>query len=238
MAESSKKNTGRLVVVQCRFGSSRLPGKALYPLAGLPMVAFLLRRLKQGLPGDGFGLVLATSRGPEDDAVAAWGREEGAAVFRGEADDVLARFLGCLAEHPAEIVVRVTADNPLTCPRLLAWAVARAEEEGADYLFPRNLPRGAAVDVFSADALRRLGREARQSEEREHINKYILDNPERFKVVRPEVAGRQARPELSLTVDTIEDWRLIRSIFRPQDAEPWRMELEETVDRLDRLAVR
>ena len=57
-----------LVVVQARMGSTRLPGKVLKPLAGRPMLAFMLERLG-GL--DAGLVVLATSDDPRDDPVAA-----------------------------------------------------------------------------------------------------------------------------------------------------------------------
>lgn len=35
-----------LIIIQCRFSSTRLPGKVLYPLNGLPILVFLIRRIK------------------------------------------------------------------------------------------------------------------------------------------------------------------------------------------------
>ena len=45
--------------------------------------------------------------------------------------------------------------------------------------------------------------------EREHINKYILDCPEDFKVKRMLVNGAVYRPELRMAVDTFEDWQRV-----------------------------
>lgn len=226
-----------LVVVQCRSESRRLPAKALYPVAGIPMLAFLLRRLRSGLDEKDFRIVLATTRRPADDVLAVWGEREGVAVVRGEENDVLARFSQCLARFPSPLVVRVTADNPLTCPQALRWAVRIARRSGADYVQCRNLPHGAAVDVFGARALKRLVDEARHSDEREHINLFIIRHPRRFKTLVLEVRGERCRPELSLTIDTMEDWQRISTALEGTGTKPWGISLREAIARLDRSVV-
>ncbi|NWH04943.1 cytidylyltransferase domain-containing protein [Desulfobacter latus] len=69
-----KKNN---IIIQCRFLSSRLPGKAMYPLRGIPILVFLIRRLKHFLSEEYFRLILATSDLSQDDPVAAWAKYEG-----------------------------------------------------------------------------------------------------------------------------------------------------------------
>lgn len=226
-----------LVVVQCRCESRRLPAKALYPLAGIPLLAFLLRRLRTGLGEEDFRIVLATTRRPADDALAVWGDREGVAVLRGAEDDVLGRFAQCLARFPSPLVVRVTADNPLTCPQALRGAVRAARRSGADYVQCLNLPHGTAVDVFRAEALMRLADEARQPDEREHINLYVLRHPRRFKTLVLDVRGGRCRPDLSLSVDTMEDWQRVNTALEGTGSKPWRISLREAIARLDRNSV-
>lgn len=226
-----------LIVIQCRYGSSRLPGKALYPLAGTPMLAFLIRRLAWGLAETPHRLVVATTTHRQDDAVAAWAAQEGAEVFRGPEDDVLGRYLGCLERFPAQTVVRVTADNPLTCPGLIIRSLDRAGAEGADYFYFQATPFGAGADVFSAEALKAAARRTDDDLDHEHINRFIINRPEGFKVSRPEIDPPLNRPDVRVTVDTPEDWRRLKDIFRPDEAEPWKLELNEAIERLDRRAV-
>ena len=226
-----------LVVVQCRSESRRLPAKALYPVAGVPLLAFLLRRLRSGLDENDFRVVLATTRRLADDTVAAWGEREGVAVVRGEANDVLARFVRCLLRFPSPLAVRVTADNPLTCPWALRRAVRAARRSGADYVQCRNMPHGTAVDVFSAGVLMRLADEARQPDEREHINLHILRHPRRFKTLVLDVRGKRRRPDLSLTVDTMEDWLRVSTALEGTGPKSWRISLGEAIARLDRSVV-
>jgi spore coat polysaccharide biosynthesis protein SpsF len=226
-------NPTTLIVVQCRYNSVRLPGKALYPLGGRPMLSFLLKRLRHGLTDSSYHLVLATTRNREDDIITAWGFAENVPVVRGDDQDVLKRYIHCLEAHPAEAVVRVTADNPLTGPDIIGQAVAVLCSEMAEYVHCRNMPCGAGVDVFTANVLRRLDHRATEPACREHINKFILDNPRLFTIGVLDAAPALARPDLRMTIDTAEDWQRLAALFSPEEDGPWRISLEEAITRMD-----
>ena len=222
-----------LIVVQCRYKSTRLEGKALYPLTGIPMLVFLFRRLQTGLPENTYRIILATTEFPQDDVIAAWGLEEGVEVFRGDEDDVLKRYVRCLKRYPAATVVRVTADNPLTCPEIIKSCVNYMQKNKVDYVQSQNHPRGAGVDVFTFDLLKTMDRETMDPYEREHLNAFVLNHPERFKIHFLTVQGENARPDLSMTVDTKNDWGNVNAVFKPEDKEPWRISLREVIVRMD-----
>ena len=71
-----------LIIIQCRFSSTRLPGKVLYPLNGLPILVFLIRRIKMANIKE--RIVVATTECPEDDIIVAWAEHENVAVVRGD----------------------------------------------------------------------------------------------------------------------------------------------------------
>ena len=62
-------------IVQARMGSSRLPGKSLMELAGMPLVGHVIHRLKASRRIA--AIVLATSTNPADDALADWAAAAG-----------------------------------------------------------------------------------------------------------------------------------------------------------------
>lgn len=199
-----------LVVVQARTGSTRLPGKVLMPLAGQPMLGFMLARLA-GVHAD--MVVVATSREPQDDAVASVAGEAGVAVVRGSERDVLSRFVDALDHYPADVVVRLTADCPLVDPSLVDEALAVSAGRAADYTsntLVRTYPDGLDVEVVRAGALREAAAEATDPVEREHVTPFVYRRPERYRlatVVGPELLGRER-----WTVDTIDDLARIREI--------------------------
>ncbi|WP_104530229.1 cytidylyltransferase domain-containing protein [Blastococcus saxobsidens] len=199
-------------VVQARMGSTRLPGKVLRPLAGRPVLSWVLRAARES--GSLDELVVATSTLPEDDAVEELAREVGAQVVRGPADDVLDRYLLALDAHPADAVVRLTADCPLIDPALVAMVVAmwRAAPASVDYLAttsPRSLPRGLDVELVTAEALRRAGREA-TGHDRAHVTSYVWSRPELFRVAGLVVTPSAA--DLRVTLDTPEDAALLDAV--------------------------
>jgi spore coat polysaccharide biosynthesis protein SpsF len=182
--------------------------------------------------------VVATTFRKDDDAVAACSRAEGANVIRGDEDDVLSRYMKCLSEYPSDVIIRVTADNPLTSPRALQEAVRHLADASLDYVQCRDFPYGTGVDVFSANMLEIMNHDARAALEREHINKYVLDNIKKFKVGFHRGTGVRRRPDLRMTIDVQEDLTSIRSLFLPGESEPWRITLAEAIERMDSHLVR
>ena len=230
------KNT--LVVIQCRFGSTRLPGKILYPLCGVPMVVFLLRRLKNGLTSKGFQLVLATTHNKEDDPVAKWSEQEGVPVVRGEEDNVLKRYVQCLEQFPTKSVIRVTGDNPLTCPQIIKDLVAKQNQCNAAYIGIEDFPYGSGADLFHAESLVEINnRHVCSPEEMEHINLYILNRPELFNTSYMCAKDKLCRPDIKVTVDTHEDWKILNSICSPDEINPWNISLEDAIERMDSYSV-
>ena len=232
-ADKSDLTRSHLVVVQCRYNSTRLPGKAMMILGGIPMLSFLLKRLKAGLPENRFKIMLATTENTADNMIANLGEEEKIEVLRGDENDVLKRYLKCLEVFPADIVVRVTADNPLTCPEVLECAVNEMIKRKVDYLKCENLPEGSGVDVFSARLLKQLGVQAKDPQEREHINMHVLKNKEKYNTYFLPFGGKHAHPSIRITVDTLEDLENVRSIFKQGDIEPWRISLLDIIKRMD-----
>lgn len=198
------------VVVQARMGSSRLPGKVLADLGGRPVLDLLLDRLA-ALPDT--TVVLATSDRDLDDPVAAHGERRGAAVVRGPEDDVLARFVLALDEHPADVVVRITADCPLVDPAVVAAAVAAHHETMADHtsnILHRTFPDGLDVEVVAAPVLRQAADEAVDPADREHVTPFVYHRPDRFRLVSVEAEPALGRERW--TLDTAADLDRLRAI--------------------------
>lgn len=201
---------GTLAILQARLSSSRLPGKVLMPLGGVPMIAFMIERLRRSRKID--RLVLATSDQPSDDLLAETAARLGLAVVRGPLDDVLGRFALALQSNPAAVVVRLTGDCPLIDPLVVDRVVACVTEGRADYASntsPPTYPDGLDCEAFRADLLIRADREARLPSEREHVTPWIRG-------LVGEGAGNVAcaadLSSLRWTVDYEDDLALVRSM--------------------------
>lgn len=203
-----------LVIIQARMNSSRLPGKVLLPLPlnGLTSVlGHVVARAKQLAAGQ--KVLVATSTLAADDPLAAAARALHVSVFRGNEQDVLGRFCGALAEVEAEVVVRITADNPAIDPNFMRAAVNHHEATRADYTLTTGLPLGTNIEVISANALRRAGAEATRPDEREHVTPYLRRHPELFRLETLPLAVAPAVAALRLTLDYPSDYALLHLLF-------------------------
>ena len=198
------------IILQARLGSSRLPGKALATVAGQTILAHCLRRLMFAGVAP---VVLATTDRPEDQALVDVARQLGASEFRGDADDVLARFVAAADAFGFESIIRATGDNPGTdiqAPGRLLAALRSAE---ADYVYEQGLPYGAAVEAVTFQALAQAAREATEPDDREHVTTYVRRNSQLFRVVQLPAPAPLRRPDVRLTVDTTDDLAHVREIF-------------------------
>lgn len=205
----------RVVIVQARMTSTRLPGKVLADLAGRPMLAQQIARLRRSTEAD--DIVIATTVNASDDGIVNLARKEGIRWFRGDEHDVLSRFVGAAREAAADVVVRVTADCPLIdageLDRVLRDLREHAHE--ADYasnIAERTYPRGLDTEAFFRDTLERVDRMGRSREAREHVTWFIhRERPELF--ARLSVKDTVNNSDLRWTVDTPEDLDVLRKIY-------------------------
>lgn len=181
---------------------------------GKPMLAALIERLREARAID--ELIVATTDQPTDDPIAALATEQGVACFRGSEMDVLDRFYRAASAHNADVIVRLTADNPLVDGELVSEAVDALlhATPALDYvcsLASGGFPLGLSVEVFTMPALTRAWREDRNAAWREHVTAFINQHPETFH--RRELTHQPDLSHLRLTVDTPQDLELIRRIF-------------------------
>jgi len=201
-----------VAVVQARMTSTRLPGKVLAELAGVPALHLQLGRLAECR--ELAGVVVATSTDPSDDAVVAAAAAVSIRVVRGPLDDVLGRYAIAARELGAKGLVRLTADCPVIAPEVVDEVVRRWREGDERYVAnviePRTYPVGMDTEVMDADALLAADAEATEAYDREHVTPWVRANPERF----PQAAVRLDPPaaDVRLTLDTPEDLEALRRV--------------------------
>jgi spore coat polysaccharide biosynthesis protein SpsF len=195
------------------MGSTRLPGKALAPMLGRPLLEVLLERVRRARRLK--TVLVATTRLARDDAIADLAGRAGAACFRGDEQDVLARYYGAAEAAGAGVVVRLTADCPLLAPEVIdrvveAFVAADGEVDMASNAPPkrRTYPDGMDVEAFSRAALERAHAQARSEADREHVTRYMYRC---FRVLELHLS----RPlgAVRLTVDEPADLERVREVL-------------------------
>jgi spore coat polysaccharide biosynthesis protein SpsF (cytidylyltransferase family) len=216
------------VGVQARMSSRRLPGKVLLPIAGKPMLGYLLDRLERcpGAPP----VVVVTSGGADDDPVAAFCSRRRVDCFRGDLENVASRFAAVAEQRGLDGFVRVCGDSPLLDGRLVERALHLLRQGGCDVVtnvFPRSYPPGQSVEAIRADAFRRACELMSQPEDFEHVTKVFYQHPARFRVRN--FTAPSAFGEVHLAVDTPEHLRLIEAVFRQMGRPHHEYGLDEVV---------
>jgi spore coat polysaccharide biosynthesis protein SpsF len=208
--------------IEARMTSSRLPGKVLMEAAGKPLLEHMIERLRRAQRLD--AIVVATTDQPASDPIVELAERLGAGWYRGSEEDVLARVLGAARAHDADVIVETSGDCPLIDPQLVDLVVERFLEGDVDYCsnrLERTYPVGMDTQAFPTAVLAEVDGLTDDPADREHVSLYIYEHPERYRLATVH-SGRPELGEVRLTVDTPEDFALVRAIFEelyPRDPE-------------------
>ena len=210
---TNKHNHPVIAIVQARMGSTRLPGKVMAEVSGKPVIQYVLERLKSVKNID--TIVLATSIKDRDNILCEFATSQSISFFRGDETDVLNRFLETSIAYQAQTIVRICGEDILLDPKIVENLIALHFDSNADYttnIIGRTFPEGLYAEVLSIDTLRSVAGKAIADDHREHVTKYILDNPNEYHIENIQSYGIYKKSWLDMSVDTIDDLERIRSI--------------------------
>ncbi len=219
--------------IQARMSSSRLSGKVLGPLAGKPVLAYLLERLERVRELD--FVVVATSSESSDEPIRDFCVRRGTACHAGSLADVARRFAEAARAHPCQGMLRCCADSPLLDLALVRRGLDLFREIGADVVtnvHPRSFPVGQSVEVVCTAAFLDAC-EGMQGEEREHCTLHFYNNPDRIRIINFDSGGHWEHR--SLAVDTADDRRRLERLAAAMDRPHWTYGWRELLDMEDAL---
>jgi len=197
------------VLLQTRIGSTRLPGKALLPLAGRTVLEHVLEALKS-VEVDVHAIVTDKDSFP---LFRDYARNAGFEIFEGPAEDVLARYCMAAEYYGVDTVVRGTGDNPCVSSRLANKNMAIHKKERLDLSRYSGAPLGTGVEIVETWALKESMTRSQDPYEHEHITTYLLRHRDEYKVREVEVPESCAFPGAHVTLDTMEDYRFLSTLY-------------------------
>ena len=202
-------------ILQARMTSTRLPGKALCPLAGVPLIEHIINRLKAVADLD--HIILAIPDSPSEIPLIETARRLDISVVKGPEEDVLQRFLMAAEQVNAQHVVRICGDNPLFDRQLTRSLIHTHLEQKADYTITcDSIPLGTGTEVARVDALKNIARTTTESKYREHVTTWFHDHPAEGIQPRVPAPGYLKNESYRLTVDTENDLAIYgRDIQKP-----------------------
>lgn len=200
-----------MALVQARMGSTRLPGKVMRPIKGIPMIELLLARLADSREVS--QIIVVTSMDERNASLVEHVEALGYICEQGSENDVLDRYFQAAKEHHADVIVRITGDCPLVDPDLVDMAISRYLAEDLDYLcnnYPPTYPDGLDIEIFSFKALKKAWEEATDPFDREHVTPY-LRRPGKFKTSA--IRNNKDLSALRWTVDEWVDFQVVERVF-------------------------
>lgn len=200
----------------------------MLPLAGVPLMEHVVKRAHAATLLN--YVCVATTDQPEDDALAAHAASlRNTDVYRGSADDVLARFYIAALRYPVDVLVRLTGDDPYKDPTLIdyaltaflhAWAEPDPTIGSPDYLHLGGVTwaLGTDVEVFTRKALTAAFNQATDPYDREHVTPWMERT---YGVWRLRDDTARATITTRHTIDTPEDYARAQAIYDAlYDADP------------------
>lgn len=204
-----------LALLQARMGSTRLPGKVLKELNGVPLIQVLINRVVSAKCLD--KLVVVTSTNSEDDALESYCNENNISVFRGSDWDVLDRFYSAAKHYGAtegDNIIRLTSDCPTHHSSAIDWVYEQFLKYGVDLFSnsneePHFLEDGFDVEVLKFSVLEDAFQNAKLHSEREHVIPYVKNSKKYALGFRK----MNDRCKFKLSVDTPADFAFVEALF-------------------------
>ena len=203
-------------VLAARTASKRLPGKALLTLGGIPMIEFIINRIKGSNLGGQF--IFATTTNQTDDYLAKLVENLSVHVFRGDENDLVKRYLDIAEKYSLKYLVRITGDCPFVDSFSLDYCLSQIDQKlDFDLWTTKNtFPTGLDFEVINCLSLQKAN-EKMTVNEKEHLTLAFYKNQiEKNYIIKdfqpPESWGLSSE---TFTVDTFDDYiKVIKIIER------------------------
>lgn len=224
-----------VAIIQARTGSTRLPGKVLKKVDGIPLLKYMVERVRKSLLID--KLVIATTTLKQDDIIIEFCDEFKVEHFRGNINDLVSRYFECATKYSAATIVRLTSDCPLIDPKIIDEVITLFIEKCADYAANTNppitnsYPGGTDVSVFSYKALKRIFTDCKNTFDREHITYCFFNKHSDYKTVQ--LLHDEDLSGYRYTIDYPEDFEVVKYLIRELKKQKRFGYLNEIIELLD-----
>lgn len=200
-----------VATIEARMASSRLPGKVLKPVQGLPALSRLLNRLRLAKRLD--EIVLATSIDSSNDILEQWAKSADVACFRGSEEDVLARVVEAHKRVRSDVIVEICGDCVLIDPEIVDMSIVTFLKNDCDVVCTTGYPLGFGVQVFRLKDLEEVAVKILDPAVREHVSLYFYENPEIYRCMHLYPPDRFFAPGRRFQLDYQEDLDFINAIY-------------------------
>ena len=202
-------------IIECRMGSSRLPGKVMLPIMGKPALLKLVERAKRIKPKT--EIILATTLNKKDNEIVKLAKKYNIKYFRGSEKNVFKRVIEASKKFDIDVINTVCGDCILLDPILASEALKKYfdlnKKKIVDILCYDKLPHGFDCTIVNAKKLISSYKYAKSSYDRDNPTFAMRKKPQEFSkfslIAKKEIQDQGT----SFALDYWEDYSLIKIIF-------------------------
>ncbi len=207
--DSNEKKT--VAVIACRIDSNRLFAKPMQLLEETSILELLISQIKKSVIIK--DIVLAISEKSGNEIFVDFAQKHGLKFIRGNDLDVLHRLILGGRLTNADIVFRVTSENPYIYWEGIDSTIKNHINKKLDFSTVLPLPLGSSFEIINLNALEISHKKGSKRHRSEHCDLYIFENKKKFKINVLTPPKTLQYPDIRLTVDTPEDLMVVRMIY-------------------------
>tara|TARA_B100000029_G_C17555858_1_gene951666 strand:+ start:1184 stop:1879 length:696 start_codon:yes stop_codon:yes gene_type:complete len=193
-------------IIFSRMNSRRLPGKAMIPINGIPLLERVINRSKLISKID--HLCIATSVKKEDDIISSFGKSKGIDVYRGSLNDVTQRAIDTAQYFGYDNFIRICGDRPFLDHLIYDLMISTHLKNKNDLttnIFPRTVPPGLTGEIVSIKSLKKMYSMYLDFEDKEHVTRYYYKNPSKFSILNMDFPFSKKNIAARLVIDDEDD---------------------------------
>ena len=204
------------IIIEARMNSSRLPGKVLKKINNVPILYFMINRLKLIKNID--NIIIATTKSKKDDGICNLAVKNNIDFYRGSENNVMQRVIKAAEFYNLKHIVEITGDDPLVDPKISSFVVSKYIKNNKYNTvcandFYSQVPLGFYTRVFSLKTLKKVYKNSSLFN-KEHVESYFYQNSYKFNFVHTHISLKDKKNhDVRLTLDTKEDFLLIKHVI-------------------------
>jgi N,N'-diacetyllegionaminate synthase len=229
--ESHQQRPRLVATLACRNTSSRLYAKPLQRIGDRTILEYLVARIRSVPCVD--QIVLAISEGDENAAFLEHARQLGLDCIFGDQQDVQNRLILAGERGNADVLLRATTESPFLYTDNIPWLFEQHIKQKAALTVCEGLPEGSYCELIDLAALKDAHERGERRHRSELCSLYLVENPDRYKILRFQAPESVRRPALRLTVDYPEDLIVCREIANELGKNGPLFSLESVIEFMD-----
>ena len=205
-----------IAIIQSRYNSKRLFGKALKKIVGAPMLLRVVERLKS--VSDINKVIVATSTQTFDDNIVNLCKKHNINFFRGSLKNVSKRFRDLINKHSISDFIRISGDSPLIHHDTIDNAIKIYKSENKPVItniWPRSFPKGQTVEIINSKHFLRCYDDFNTDYEYEHVTPGVYRLTDKVKISNFTISHNFS--DVQLSVDNEFDLDFMNSVYKRND---------------------